>query len=245
MSQGGNIFEHFKTVDDPRVNRSKLHNLIDIIVIAICAVIGGADSWNDIEAFGKSKESWFKKFLELPNGIPTHDTFGRVFARLDPQQFETSFQSWVDSIVELTAGTIVAIDGKTVRRSHNRETGLDALHVVSAFASHNQLALAQRVIDTKSNELKAIPKLLDLLDVAGCIVTIDAAGCYQEIVEKIAEKKADYLIAVKQNQPTLHADIVRIFDPNRHAHDDYARHEDSLHGRTEVRECWVITAPLK
>lgn len=241
MSQGGNIFKHFETVDDPRVDRMKLHLLIDIIIIAICAVIGGADSWNEIEAFGHAKEEWFKTFLKLPNGIPSHDTFGRVFALIDPVQFEKSFQSWVESITVLIKGTIVAIDGKTVRRSHDKKNDLSALHIVSAYASEQNLALAQRAIDTKSNELKAIPKLLDLFDVSGCFVTIDAAGCYSDITEKIAKKGADYLIAVKQNQPKLYADISQLFDSKKYAPDDSAKSEDQSHGRTALRECFVIT----
>lgn len=240
MSQGGTLFEHFETVQDPRTGPAKLHRLIDIIVIAICAVIGGADSWNDIAAFGRAKEAWFRKFLALPSGIPSHDTFGRVFTLIDSKEFERGFESWVHSIAILTTGTVVAIDGKTVRRSHDRANDLSPLHIVSAYASEYNLSLAQRAIDTKSNEMKAIPKLLDQFDVQGCTVTIDAGGCYPDIALKIAEKEADYVIAVKQNQPTLYAEVAALFAPEQHAHDDYALSEDSGHGRIELRECFVI-----
>lgn len=245
MLQGGTLFKHFEIVQDPRTGPAQLHRLIDIIVIAVCAVIGGADSWNDIAAFGRAKEAWFRKFLELPSGIPSHDTFGRVFTLIDSKEFERGFESWVGSIAILTTGTVVAIDGKTVRRCHDRGKDLTPLHIVSAYASEYNLSLAERAIDTKSNEMKAIPKLLDQFDVKGCTVTIDAGGCYPDIAEKIAKKEADYVIAVKQNQPTLYADITAAFAPEQHAHDDYALTEDSGHGRIELRECFVIVDEVK
>ncbi|MBI5004969.1 MAG: ISAs1 family transposase [Candidatus Lloydbacteria bacterium] len=242
--QTASLFEHFKNISDPRVNRTKRHNLLEIIVIAICAILCGADTWTDIEEFGNSKMEWFKTFLELPNGIPSHDTFGRVFALLDPEQFERSFQSWVATIAILMGREVVAIDGKTARRSHGKSAGPAALHLVSAFATRNGLTLGERAIDTKSNELKAIPKLLRILALSGCIVTIDAAGCYPEIIEQIIENKADYIVAVKRNQPTLYTDIESIFSSVPVGGRDTEYQEGRAHGRAETRECFVVTDPL-
>ena len=170
------IGEHFADLDDPRIDRTKLHSLHDILVIAICAVICGADTWDDIEWFGKSKEAWFRTFLELPNGIPSHDTFNRVFASLDAEQFRGCFISWVGTISESTQGQVIAIDGKASRRSHDKCRGQEAIQMVSAWAESNHLVLAQTKVDNKSNEITAIPKLLPVLEVSGCIVTIDAIG---------------------------------------------------------------------
>lgn len=241
--QTASLFEHFKNISDPRVDRAKRHSLIEIIIIAICAILCGADTWTDIEEFGNSKIEWFKTFLELPNGIPSHDTFGRVFALLDPEQFERSFQSWVATIAILMGREVVAVDGKTSRRSHNTKNGLAALHMVSAFATRNGLTLGERAIDTKSNELKAIPKLLKILSLAGCIVTIDAAGCYPEIVEQIVENKADYIIALKRNQPTLYADVEALFETVSIEQRDVEYQDGRSHGRMETRECFVIRNP--
>lgn len=241
--QTASLFEHFKNMSDPRVNRTKRHSLIEIIIIAICAILCGADTWTDIAEFGNSKIEWFKTFLELPNGVPSHDTFGRVFALIDPEQFERSFQNWVATIAILMGREVVAIDGKTVRRSHGKKGGLAALHLVSAFATKNGLTLGERAIDTKSNELKAIPKLLRILSLAGCIVTIDAAGCYPEIVEQIIENKADYIIAVKKNQPRLYADIEAIFSELPLLARDGEYQAGYAHGRLETRECFVVTDP--
>ena len=237
---GGTISEHFLSITDPRVDRTKRHQLIDIITIAICGILCGANSWVEIEVFGKTRAEWLSSFLELPNGIPSHDTIGRVFASIDLEECERSFTSWVKSIVNLTAGEVVAIDGKTNRRSHNKKIGKDAIHVVSAFAHENGITLGQKTIDKKSNELKAIPKLLKILNVSGCIVTIDAAGCYREVVNAIVKKEADYVIAVKQNQPTLFDDIKKLFDKNTNTKKPQASTAEQSHGRKEKRECWVI-----
>lgn len=242
MHLGGTFFEHFSSMEDPRVSRTRRHNLIDIIVIAVCAILCGADSWTEIALFGRCKREWFATFLTLPNGIPSHDTFGRVFALLDAQVFEQSFETWVASIALLTGGEIIAVDGKTVRRSHKNKDGMSALHLVSAFAVKNGLSLGERKIDTKSNELKAIPKLLNILNLSGCTITIDAAGCYKEVVKNILNNGANYVIAVKKNQPRLFKQIGDLFDQNIHAQfRDRTQEEDHSHGRQVVRVCEVIS----
>ena len=174
--RGTTIIDYFEDLADPRIDRSKRHQLLDIISIAICAVICGADSWVHVELFGKSKEEWFRTFLELPHGIPSHDTFGEVFSRLDPEQFQQCFMEWTQAVADLIPGEVVAIDGKTVRRSHDRQAGKKAIHLVSAWASANTLTLGQVKTEEKSNEITAIPQLLELLELHGCIVTIDAMG---------------------------------------------------------------------
>ena len=208
---GAPIVEYFAALDDPRIDRSKRHKLLDIVTIAICGTICGADNWVDIELFGNCKEEWFKSFLELPNGIPSHDTFGDVFARLDPEQFQHCFIEWVQAVAQLTQGEVVAIDGKTVRRSHDRTLGKGAIHMVNVWASSNGLALGQTKVEEKSNEITAIPKLLHMLDLTGCIVTIDAMGCQKEIAREIVEVQADYLLAVKKNQGQLYEERSRPF----------------------------------
>ena len=205
------ITEHFAPVEDPRIERTKRHKLIDIIVIAICAVICGAEDWVAIERFGQAKIEWFQTFLELPNGIPSHDTFGRVFGLLNPEQFQHSFLSWVQALVEVSSGQIIAIDGKMLRHSFDRGLGKAAIHMVSAWASVNRLVLGQLKVDEKSNEITAIPELLKLLVLKGCIVTIDAMGCQTEIVALIIEQEADYVISLKGNQGTLHRDVQETF----------------------------------
>lgn len=214
MSQASvaTITEHFADLEDPRVDRTKLHKLIDIIVIAICAVICGADSWVDVELFGKSKIAWLRTFLELPNGIPSHDTFGRVFRHLDPDGFRRCFLSWVQAVCEVAEGQVVPVDGKTLRRSHDGRLGKGAIQMVSAWATANQLVLAQVKVDEKSNEITAIPELLRMLTIRGCIVTADAMGCQKEIAETIVDGGADYVLAVKENQGRLYQDLQELFD---------------------------------
>jgi len=242
----GAIEQHFGDLEDPRIDRTKLHKLGDILVIAICAVIAGADNWEDVEEFGKVRLEWFKTFLELPNGIPSHDTFNRVFARLDPEQFQTSFLSWMRAVSQILGGQVIAIDGKVVRRSHDRGIGKAAIDMVSAWATANHLVLGQVKVDEKSNEITAIPQLLEALEVAGCIVTIDAMGCQTEIAEKIIACEADYVLALKENQGNLYEDVVRLFadleSSQFKAYEfDYARTVNKDHGRIEIRECWTIS----
>jgi predicted transposase YbfD/YdcC len=234
----------FEGIEDPRVDRTKLHQLEDIILIAILAVICGAEGWVDIEAFGKAKEEWLKTFLALPNGIPSHDTFGRVFARLDAQQFEQCFLSWVQSLNEKISG-VVAIDGKTLRRSHDRAKGKKALHLVSAWASEARLVLGQVAVEEKSNEITAIPDLLELLVLEGCIVTIDAMGTQRAIAAQIIEQKGDYVLALKENQGNLYehvADSFRLAQQEQFCHvsSHFEQTVEKGHGRLEIRRHWII-----
>lgn len=231
------ILEHFAIVIDPRLDRNKEHLLIDIITITICAVICGADTWVDIADFGNAKESWLKKFLTLPNGIPSHDTFRRVFSILDPDEFQQGFLSWVKEISKLTKGSVVAIDGKSVRRAHSKNQ--KPIHIISAFAVENGVTLGQMQVDGKTNEITAIPELLKLLELKGCIVTIDAMGTQGWIVKKIREQSADYALAVKANQKKLLQDIQKTIDDEANASAlDYYRTSERTHGREEIRECW-------
>jgi predicted transposase YbfD/YdcC len=242
------VTDYLTDVEDPRMDRTKRHQLLDIIVIAICAVICGADDWVAIERFGRAKLDWFKSFLELPNGIPSHDTFGRVFAQLNPEQFQHGFLSWVQAIAKIKLGEVVAVDGKTLRHSYDWAAGKGAIHMVSAWASASRLVLGQLKVNEKSNEITAIPALLKLLLLKGCIVTIDALGCQTEIVELIVEQEADYVISLKGNQGTLHQDVQDLFayaqEINYHqvAHAVHQTVEGN-HGRIEIRRYTTIFEP--
>ena len=205
------IAEHFNDIEDIRIERGKKHKLIDIITISICAVVCGADGWIDIEMYGIARKKWLGKFLELPNGIPSHDTFARVFSQINPDEFNKSFLSWVKEISKVTAGEIIAFDGKQSRNSGDEKNGQGVINTVSAWAASNRLVLGQKKVEGKSNEITALPELIKILDLAGCIVTIDAMGCQREIVKKIVEKDADYVIAVKKNQPSLYEQIEQLF----------------------------------
>ena len=206
---GESIAEYFNDLQDPRHERTRLHKLVDILVIALCAVICKADSWEDVASFGKAKEGWFRKFLELPNGIPSHDTFNRVFARLNAKQFETCFIRWVEATCNIAARQIVALDGKLPRGSRDGTLGRGAIDVVSAWATENGLVLGQVKVDEKSNEITAIPELLCALEISGCTVTIDAMGCQTEIARQIVkENHADYVLALKANPGRLYEDVV-------------------------------------
>ncbi len=241
-----NVKTYFRKLKDPRINRRKLHLLIDIIVIAICGVISGCDDWQQIETFARARRDWLKKFLRLPNGIPSHDTIERVFDRLDPQAFQACFRAWMKALHDALGLSQIAIDGKTLRGSARDE--LKALHLVSAWATANSLSLGQIAVDEKSNEIPAIPELLALLDVKGALVTIDAMGCQKEIAATIVERGGDYVLTVKENQPTLLADIQaclqRAFDNNFAGvqHDEYLTQE-SGHGRDERRSYTILIDP--
>jgi predicted transposase YbfD/YdcC len=229
--------QYFARLTDPRIERNREHLLEEILLIAVAAVLSGAESWNDIEEYGHSKLEWLKTFLTLPGGIPSHDTFNRVFSALDPEEFEQGFATWVCSIAKLTAGEVVAIDGKTLCGS--RQSGKKQLvHMVSAWASANNLVLGQRKVDDKSNEITAIPKLLQALELSGTVVTIDAMGCQKAITEKIVDKKADYILAVKENQQLLLDDIKDSFQML--SPDTVAEEIDCGHGRVERRRCAVV-----
>ncbi|SRR5712692_5276574 len=234
----------FEAIEDPRVDRTKQHQLLDIIIIAILGVLCGAEGWVEIESFGKTKEAWLKTFLDLPNGIPSHDTFGRVFARIDPKQFEECFLNWVRSLNEKIAG-VVALDGKTLRRSHDAANGKKALHMVSAWAAENRLVLAQVAVDEKSNEITAIPELLKLLALEGCIVTIDAIGTQRAIAAQIIEQNGDYALALKENQGNLYENVKDTFALARKDHFRDIEHQfyetvEKDHGRLEIRKHWII-----
>jgi predicted transposase YbfD/YdcC len=211
-------------------------------------VICGADSWVDIELYGKSKLDWLKTFLKLPNGIPSHDTFGRVFAALNPEEFEKSFLDWVKTIQELTHGQVIAIDGKQLRGSKDLPDGKEAIYMVSAWATENQMVLGQRKVDDKSNEITAVPQLLKLLDLHGCIVTLDAISTQTKIAKTIIDQGADYILAVKENQGNLYEDIHDLFaEDQQHEFRDapysYAKTVNKDHGRLEIRQCWTISDP--
>lgn len=243
---GASIERYFADLDDPRVDRTKQHKLLDIVVIAICAVICGADGWVGIQEFGEAKLEWFKTFLELPNGIPSHDTFGRVFARLHPDQFQTCFVNWITAVSELIEGQVIAIDGKTLRRSHDKTLGKGAIVMVSAWATANHLVLGQVKVDDKSNEIKAVPELLRALDISGCIITTDAMGCQKEIASLVIEGDGDYVLALKDNHPVLSEDVQLLFDDleaSRFRAYDYEAEQtvDKDHGRLETRQCWTIS----
>lgn len=241
------VLEYLATIPDPRKERTRLHSLTDILVLSLCAVICGADGFVAIEEFGILKEEWLKTFLELPNGIPSHDTIGRVFALLNPKALEAVFRAWMKTVAELTHGEVVAIDGKTLRRSFRKAGSGAFVHMVSAWATGNRVVLGQVKTEEKSNEITAIPELLGLLYLKGCIVTIDAMGCQKDIAAKIIDEGADYCLAVKDNQPTLRNDLVQAFsaadtNPAVLATMNYAETHDKGHGRVEVRRCWTTSA---
>ncbi len=236
---------HFPNLKDPRIDRTKEHLLIDIIAISILAVISGADGWTAIETYGKAKEPWLKTFLELPNAIPSHDTISRVFQRLNPEDFATSFSSWINLIVQKLGVEIISIDGKTLKQSYDRNNFQKALHIVSAWANNNKLVLGQKKVDSKSNEITAIPALLETIDIAGNIVTIDAMGTLKEIAAQIINKKGNYILALKGNQSKLHQQVKEWFEQaknNNFSGIEYSCHEqvESGHHRLEKRQVYSV-----
>lgn len=239
--------DHFAELTDPR-RREVTHPLINVVVIAICAVICGADNFVAIAKFGRTKREWLSKFLDLSSGIPSHDRFNAIFAALKPGEFEKCLLSWITALHEITDGQVIAIDGKTLRRSFDAASSKAAIHMVSAWATTNHISLGQVVVDAKSNEITAIPKLLEILELSGAMVTIDAMGCQTEIARLIDKADGTYCLAVKGNQPTLHQGIIDFF--NDHLEDDFARTdvrryqtEEKGHGREENRYYFICPVP--
>ncbi len=240
------IIEAFVELPDPRVDRTKLHSLSEIIVLTLCGAICGVDNWVEMERFGRAKEKWFRTFLDLAHGIPSHDTLGRVFAALDPDAFRRCFIAWVESLALVKAGDVIAIDGKSIRRSLDAANGIGPLHMVNAWASEAGVAVGQLATDTKSNEITAIPALLELLHLEGCIVTTDAMGCQKAIAQGIVDRKAGYALQLKGNHPTAHEEVESYFaseigDSLLKSDVSYTETTDGDHGRIEVRRYWLST----
>ncbi len=241
------IESFFGQIEDHR-HHNKQHKLIDIIIIAICGVVAGADTYEQIENFGQKRKKWLSKFLDLPYGIPSHDTFGRVFEKMNPSEFQNSFKCWIASVTRVTKGQVIAIDGKTLRRSHDQSNDKKAIHMISAWASANQVVLGQLKTEEKSNEITAIPYLLRLLDISGCIITIDAMGTQKKIAKTIVDKKGDYILALKDNHKTLYNDTVLFFKEMEsmkkegYVFDEYET-VDGDHGRIETRK-YIMTSDI-
>jgi predicted transposase YbfD/YdcC len=238
------FLDHFEDMPDPRMERQRLHSLENVLFIAVCAVICGASSFVDMEDFGNAKLDWLSERLDMPNGVPSHDTFQRVFSLIDPVQFERCFISWTESIRDAVDGDIIAFDGKTLRRSFNNATGMGAIHVLNAWSSSNGFCIGQMKVDGKSNEITAMPELIRLLDIRGCVVTADALNCQKDIAREVIEGSGDYVLAVKANQPSLYEDI-RLFLEDAISEGFEVSHghqvcNDWGHGRTETRECWSV-----
>ncbi len=240
------ILTHFESLSDPRVERTRRHRLSDLIAVALCGAICGADSWADVERFGNEKIEWFRTFLRLENGIASHDTFGRVFAALDTNEFYACLSNWIASLQLDLKGKTVAIDGKTLRRSFDKSAGRTALHMVTAWVSDLRLSIGQLATEEKSNEITAVPQLLEMLAIEGAVVTLDAMHCQKKTAKAIRERKADYVLQVKGNQPKLYEELQELFIA--HGEDDYRgvrRHTtvEKGHGRVERREYYVRAAP--
>jgi predicted transposase YbfD/YdcC len=241
------LARHFAGLTDPRVDRTKLHDLLDIVTIAVCAVVAGADTWDHIEQFARAKLGWLKSFLALPNGIPSHDTIARVFARLDPDEFQRAFLGRVGALQEATGRRVIAIDGKTLRRSFDRAKGKSALHLAHAWSTANHLLLGQVAVDQKSNEITAIPELLRVLGLSGAIVTIDAMGRQEEIARTIRDEGADYLLALKANHEHLYERVKAFWEEayrrgfKGYGVMSYHRQWNEGHGRFEARRCWATS----
>lgn len=235
------VTTHFQHVTDPRVQRSKEHRLLDIIGLTICAVVAGADTFTGIERFGTSRRTWLEQFLELDNGIPSHDTLGRVWGRVDPEEFEAGFRRWIGALSD-SIGEVVAVDGKTLRGSYDRTSSKAALQMIDVWSCEHELVLGQKAVPEETNETKALPELLRLLEVEGAIVTVDAAGCYADIAGEITDAGADYVLTLKGNQKTLQRDTAALFEkleaigrlPDPH------KTVDGGHDRVEIRRCWAM-----
>jgi len=242
------IKKHFGTIPEPRLERTRLYELPEILFIAICAIICGAESWEDVADFGRDQEAWLRTVLPLPNGIPSHDTFRRVFGLINAVAFQKSFISWVQAVSRLTQGQVIAVDGKKPRGSQDKGIGKGAIDMVSAWATGNQLVLGQVKVDDKSNEITAMPELLRMLVITGCIVTTDALGCQVEVAQTCVDQHADYVLALKENQGNLHQDVKMLFADLETSQyqaypNDYAHSFDNTHGRAEQRQCWTIADP--
>ena len=248
MNFENSVLSYFGELEDPRTDKNVTHRFINIVSIAILATICGADDWVAVETYGHAKKVWLETFLDLSNGIPSHDTFGRVFRWLDEEAFQLKFAEWTAQICEATAGQVVAMDGKKLRRSGDRRHARDGIWMVSAWASENRMVLGQTKVDEKSNEITAIPQLLAQLDLSGCIVTVDALNTQTAIAQQIVEAQADYMMAVKGNQGTLYEDIQQLFEGfddamYQHVDFDTAQWRHQGHGRDEYRQVWVVNAP--
>lgn len=243
------LIDHFEKLSDPRVDRTKDHKLIDILVIALCAMICGADNFVAMETYGKSKYEWLKQFLELKNGIPSHDTFARVFARIDPNEFEQCFRDWISSITELMPGEVINIDGKTLKHSTHNGLGKKAIHLVNAWASEQRLVLAQHKVHERTNEITAIPHLIKVLELNGCLVTIDAMGTQTDIAQLLHSKGVDYCLALKGNQRGLFQEVKELFDNAQQTEwigieHSFHRTVEKGHGPIETRRYWTFSAEL-
>ncbi len=239
------LSKHFQNLNDPRAEHSIEHLLIDMVIITICAVICGANNWVEIENYGHAKKDWLETFLELPHGIPSHDTLMRLFARLHPKQLQECFLSWMESVTNITQGQVIALDGKTLRSAYQTGENRGAIHMVSAWATKNRLVLGQTKVSDKSNEITAIPELLKVLTIEGNLVSIDAMGCQKEIAENIIEQKGDYVLALKGNHPNLYQDVVQLFQFALQQNWKGIEHQfhqtvDKNHGRVEIRRHWTM-----
>lgn len=250
MNLSDTFLRHFEAVEDPRMDtHNRRHNFHDILVITILGAICGADTWTEICDFADAKIEWLKTFLELPNGIPSHDTFGRVFSLINPKEFEECFCEWIASLTINVSKEIIAIDGKTLRGSHNRKKGVKPLHLVSAWAVNNRIMLGQVKTEEKSNEIEAIPRLLKIIDIKESIVTIDAMGCQKKIAKQIVAQGGHYVLALKDNQESLHKDIASIFTKGQEGPKKYKKMLNRVrvekirdHGRSERRRYTLISA---
>jgi predicted transposase YbfD/YdcC len=240
----GSFIEHFSELQDPRIERKKLHALMDILVLTVCAVVSGAEGWEAIAEFGHAKLDWLRRFIPLKNGVPSHDCIAYVISRLSPEGFRRCFMSWTEGVREKTMGEVIAVDGKTARGSRDRAKNRNPLHRVSAWADANRLVLGQEATEEKSNEITAIPKLLALLDLHGCIVTIDAMGCQRALAERIVDQGGDYVLGLKGNQGSLHEAVEEYFTTAQAANFKnvpyhYTEEIDNEHGRLEIRRYWI------
>lgn len=234
------ILDYFGAISDPRINRNKRHLLEDILFIGLCTLLSGGETFEDMEVFGREREEWLRRYLALPNGIPSHDTFGRVFSLIGPEKFHECFAEWTQAVRERVSGEVVAIDGKSLRRTGKDKESI--VHLVSAWASTNRLVLGQLQVADKSNEITAVPKLLRMLELAGCIVTTDAMGTQKNIAKEIHEADADYVLCLKGNQGTAHREVAAFLDDairRKEPHLQTFESVDKDHGRLETRRCWI------